>query len=92
MLSVGLSEGLHNSCCHRYSGSQYMLDNRAEVALLTSNVVIAPQDGDAQYLTGGGKFGPRVVAAGNATAQLSNIRLEYCGHAGLDRACVQFEG
>lgn len=62
------------------------------MALLDSNVVIAAQDGNSQYLTGGGKFGPRVVVAGNATAQLDNIRLEYCGQAGLDRACVQFEG
>lgn len=76
----------------RYSGSPYVLDNRAEVALLDANVVVAPQDGSAQYLPGGGKFGPRVLVAGNSTAQLSNMRVKTCGQAGLDRACVQFEG
>jgi hypothetical protein len=79
-------------CAGRYPGCQYVLDNRAEVALLSSNIVIAAQDGDAQYQPGGGKFGPRVMAAGNATAELSNVRFEYCGQAGMDRACVQFEG
>lgn len=62
------------------------------MALLDANVVVAPQDRSAQYLPGGGKFGPRVLAAGNSTAQLSNIHVETCGQAGLDRACVQFEG
>lgn len=62
------------------------------MALLDSSIIIAAQDGNTQYLPGGGKFGPRVLAAENATAQLSNIRLEYCGQAGLDRACVQFKG
>jgi len=76
----------------RYQGYLYTLDNRPEVALLESNIIIAAQDGNTQYLAGGGKFGPRVLVAGIATAQLSNIRLDYCGQAGLDRACVQFEG
>lgn len=79
-------------CFCRYPGSLYTLDNRPEVALLDSNIVIAAQDGTVQYAPGGGKFGPRVLVAGNATAQLANIRLQYCGQAGLDRACVQFEG
>jgi hypothetical protein len=59
---------------------------------LDSSIVIAAQDGTTQYLPGGGKFGPRLLVADNATAQLSDIRLEFCGQAGLDRACVQFEG
>lgn len=62
------------------------------MALLDASVLVAPQDGSTQYQTGGGKFGPRVLAAGNSTAQLSNIRMDFCGQAGLDRACVQFEG
>jgi hypothetical protein len=62
------------------------------VALLDSNINIAPSDGTAQYEPGGNKFGPRVLAAGNSTCQLANIQMSYCGQAGLTRACVQFQG
>ena len=64
---------------------------RAEVALLDSNVRVLPADGNAQYRPGGGKFGPRIVAAGNSTARLTNLLMQWCGQAGLSRACVQFD-
>jgi hypothetical protein len=69
-----------------------MLDTRAQVALLDSNIIIAPADGTVQYEQGGHKFGPRVLAAGNSTCQLDSIQMSYCGQAGLARACVQFQG
>jgi hypothetical protein len=61
------------------------------VALLDSNINIAPADGTAQYEPGGNKFGPRVLAASNSTCQLGNIQVSYCSQAGLTRACVQFQ-
>jgi hypothetical protein len=75
-----------------YSNSPYTLDTRAEVALLDSNINVAPADGTAQYGPSGNKFGPRLLAAGNSTCQLANIQISYCGQAGLTRACVQFQG
>uniref|UniRef100_A0A383WCP6 Fibrocystin-L n=1 Tax=Tetradesmus obliquus TaxID=3088 RepID=A0A383WCP6_TETOB len=82
----------HGGGVYSYANSAYALDTRAEVALLDSNVVIAPADGSLQYDAGGNKFGPRVLAAGNSSCQLANIQMSLCGQAGLTRACVQFQG
>lgn len=68
-----------------------MLDSRAEVAMLDTNLNILPDDGDLQYTPGNGKFGPRVIVHGQSTARLANIGMSYCGQAGLMRGCVQFE-
>lgn len=73
------------------TGSSLVADMRAEVALLDSNVRVLPSDGNAQYRPGGDKYGPRIVAAGNSTARLSHLLMQWCGQAGLSRACVQFE-
>ncbi len=77
---------------HSYPGSPYQLDMRAEVALIDSNIAISPSDGVSQYLPGGQKFGPRVLVAENATAGISHVQMQYCGQAGLVRACLQFQG
>lgn len=53
---------------------------RAEVGLVSSNVIITAADGPTTYVRGTGElFGARLVVAGNATARISHVS----GVAGL---------
>ncbi|PNG99164.1 Fibrocystin-L, partial [Tetrabaena socialis] len=69
------------------------IDMRAEVGLLTSNVLITVPDGPVQHMLGTGEmFGARVVVSGNSTGRFSSVALHYCGQAGnTDRACIFFD-
>ena len=58
----------------RYSGSASDIDMRAEVGLVSSNIVITAADGPTTYVRGTGElFGARVVVAGNSTARISHV-------------------
>ncbi|KXZ54727.1 hypothetical protein GPECTOR_4g796 [Gonium pectorale] len=81
----------HGATVKAYSGGP-TVDMRAEVGLISSNIVIAPENGAGAYGDGSEYFGARVVVSGSSIGRLSNIAMEYCGQAGFtDRACVLFD-
>ncbi|KXZ47885.1 hypothetical protein GPECTOR_32g498 [Gonium pectorale] len=67
------------------------VDMRAEVALLSSNIVIEAAEGPGVDALGGEYYGCRVLAHGASVARLSNVALRYCGQAGLDVPAVLFD-
>ncbi|KXZ47880.1 hypothetical protein GPECTOR_32g493 [Gonium pectorale] len=67
------------------------VDMRAEVALLSSNIVIEAAEGPGVDAFGGEYYGCRVLAHGASVARLSNVALRYCGQAGLDVPAVLFD-
>lgn len=77
-----------------WPGSTLALDVSAEVGLLDSNVIVRSQDGLAQWTSAvwyRDKFGFRMLVSGPSSARISDASLQYCGQAGLARACLQFE-
>lgn len=82
----------HTAKVVSYNGGAQVLDMRAEVAMIDSNVRIEAPDGPYQHTDGvGSKFGPRVIGHGSSVAELNNIAMAYCGQAGLRRPCVMFK-
>ncbi|KAG2491954.1 hypothetical protein HYH03_009686 [Edaphochlamys debaryana] len=68
------------------------VDMRAEVAMLSSSILITAADATASYALGSEGFGARVVVSGNSTGRLDGVTMEYCGQGLLpDRACVFFD-
>ena len=77
----------------RYSGAAHDIDMRAEVGLVSSNIVISSLDGPSTYSRGTGElFGAQVLIIGNSSARISHVAVSYCGQAGLNRAAVAFQG
>ena len=65
----------------------------AEVALVSSNVLITSLDGQWEYSSAGSQFGCRVVANGpTAAVQLQNAAVTYGGQAGNVLPAVTFTG
>ncbi len=82
----------HAALLKSYPGSSVVVDMRAEVGLLSSNVLITASDGPASYANASDMFGARVVVSGNSTGRFEGVAIEYCGQAGLDdRACFLFD-
>lgn len=71
------------------------VDMRARVLNLASNIVIAADDGEAQWaggsFTAGEKFGAHVVVGELGRAELSGIAVRHCGQFGKERGCVKFQ-
>ncbi|KXZ47882.1 hypothetical protein GPECTOR_32g495 [Gonium pectorale] len=67
------------------------VDMRAEVALLSSNIVIEAAEGPGMDAMGGDLYGCRVLVRGASVARLSNVALRYCGQAGLGAPAVLFD-
>ncbi|KAG2496270.1 hypothetical protein HYH03_005503 [Edaphochlamys debaryana] len=68
------------------------VDMRAEVAMLSSSILITAANGASSYTFGSEMFGARVVVSGNSTGRFDGITMEYCGQGGLtDRACIFFD-
>ena len=66
---------------------------RAEVGLVSSNIVISSLDGPSTYSRGTGElFGAQVLIIGNSSARISHVAVSYGGQAGLNRAAVTFQG
>ncbi|GFR40478.1 hypothetical protein Agub_g1045 [Astrephomene gubernaculifera] len=81
----------HGAVLKAYPGGP-TVDMRAEVGLLSSNILITAIDGPSTHAFAGEYFGARMVVSGNSTGRFNNIAMEYCGQAGLtDRACVFFD-
>ncbi|KXZ49223.1 hypothetical protein GPECTOR_22g814 [Gonium pectorale] len=81
----------HGATVKAYPGGP-TVDMRAEVAMLSSNILITNDNSYYSFIQGTEAFGARVVVSGNSTGRLSNIAMEYCGQAGFtDRACVLFD-
>ena len=77
----------------RYSGAASDIDMRAEVGLVSSNIVISSLDGPSTYSRGTGElFGAQVLIIGNSSARISHVAVSYGGQAGLNRAAVTFQG
>ena len=58
----------------RYPGAVSDIDMRAEVGLVSSNIIITAIDGPTTYVRGTGElFGARLVVAGNSTARISHV-------------------
>ena len=73
-------------------GDGGVIDMRAEVGLLSSNIVVTSDNGAAIKADGGSKFGARVVVYGAAVGFFTNIAIQYCGQYGIpSRACVLFD-
>ncbi|PNH07881.1 Fibrocystin-L [Tetrabaena socialis] len=85
----------HYSWVKAFNGSSptaaSAVDMRAEVALLSSNVVVESAEGAAVDAFGGEYFGCRIVASGPAAARMSNVALRYCGQSGMERPAVLFD-
>ena len=82
----------HGSLIKAHPGGP-TVDMRAEVAYLSSNILITATDGDTTKALGISEyFGARVVVSGNATGRFSHIAMEYCGQGGLaNRACMFYD-
>ncbi|KAG1658047.1 hypothetical protein FOA52_004206 [Chlamydomonas sp. UWO 241] len=85
----------HSAHTRTYPGLP-MIDMRAEVGLLSSNVRVVPSDGDQQYSVSGTsgtreRYGSTLIIAGNASARLSHIELSQCGQA-YGRPALSFLG
>lgn len=82
----------HSAKLRSYPGGP-TVDMRAEVGLVSSNVLITAADGATTKVYEVGEyFGGRVVVHGNSTARLGHVAMTYCGQAGLTgRACVLFD-
>ncbi|KAG2432951.1 hypothetical protein HXX76_008679 [Chlamydomonas incerta] len=82
----------HYAFTASFPGAPAAVDMRAEVALLSSNVVLESLEGaGVDAVVGGERYGCRVIVNGASTARISNAALRYCGQAGLDRATVLFD-
>ncbi|GIL53440.1 hypothetical protein Vafri_9024 [Volvox africanus] len=81
----------HGARVKAYPGGP-TVDMRAEVGLVSSNVMITAVDGESTHSFNGEMFGARVVIVGNSTGRFDNMGMSYCGQAGFnDRACMYFD-
>ncbi|GIM05166.1 hypothetical protein Vretimale_9611 [Volvox reticuliferus] len=81
----------HGALVKAYPGGP-TVDMRAEVGLVSSNILITAVDGASTHSFHGEMFGARVVVVGNSTGRFDNMRMSYCGQAGFDdRACMYFD-
>ncbi|PNH07097.1 Fibrocystin-L [Tetrabaena socialis] len=85
----------HYSWVKAFTGSSptaaSAVDMRAEVALLSSNVVVESAEGPGVDAFGGEYFGCRIVASGPTAARMSNVAVRYCGQSGMERPAVLFD-
>ncbi|KAG2448780.1 hypothetical protein HYH02_006132 [Chlamydomonas schloesseri] len=82
----------HYAFTASFAGAPAAVDMRAEVALLSSNVVVESLEGPGvEAAVGGERYGCRVIVHGASVGRISNTALRYCGQAGLDRATVMFD-
>ncbi|GIL53447.1 hypothetical protein Vafri_9024 [Volvox africanus] len=83
----------HGARVKAYPGGP-TVDMRAEVGLVSSNILITAVDGEStrNYEGNGELFGAHMVVSGNSTGRFNNIAMEYCGQAGLaNRSCIFFD-
>ncbi|EFJ47175.1 hypothetical protein VOLCADRAFT_92352 [Volvox carteri f. nagariensis] len=81
----------HGARVKAYPGGP-TVDMRAEVGLVSSNVLITADDGESTHSYNGEMFGARVVVSGNSTGRFDNIAMEYCGQGGLsNRSCIFYD-
>ncbi|EFJ47177.1 hypothetical protein VOLCADRAFT_92355 [Volvox carteri f. nagariensis] len=81
----------HGARVKAYPGGP-TVDMRAEVGLVSSNVLITADDGESTHSYDGEMFGARVVVSGNSTGRFDSMGMAYCGQAGFDdRACIYFD-
>ncbi|EFJ47178.1 hypothetical protein VOLCADRAFT_92358 [Volvox carteri f. nagariensis] len=81
----------HGARVKAYPGGP-TVDMRAEVGLVSSNVLITADDGESTHSYNGEMFGARVVVSGNSTGRFDSMGMAYCGQAGFDdRACIYFD-
>ncbi|GIL91633.1 hypothetical protein Vretifemale_19242 [Volvox reticuliferus] len=81
----------HGALVKAYPGGP-TVDMRAEIGLVSSNILITAVDGESTHSFHGEMFGARVVVVGNSTGRFDNMRMSYCGQAGFDdRACMYFD-
>ncbi len=66
-------------------------DMRAEVALISSNIVVTADDAAVTRAPGGEMFGGRIYANGPSVLRLSHALVTNCGQGGLLRAAVTLD-
>ena len=81
----------HKANYKAYTNEDLELEARAEIMVADSNVLIISADAASQNALGGEKFGAYVRVTGTSVLQLSNVAVQYCGQAGLDRGCITFD-
>ena len=80
----------HGGLVKAYPGGP-TVDMRAEIAIISSNVVVTASNGAAAKAAGD-LFGARIVVSGNSTGRFSNALVQYCGQAGLTaRSCILYD-
>jgi hypothetical protein len=97
--TISLSKALqrpHTARTWRDPAGKHIVDMRARVVNVESNLAIDADDGPEQWAsrntTAGEKFGAHVLVADKGVAQLSNVAVRHCGHYGDDRGCLKFQG
>ncbi|KXZ43941.1 hypothetical protein GPECTOR_77g37 [Gonium pectorale] len=81
----------HASTFKSYPGGP-TVDMRAEVGLLSSNVLVTASNGFSSHAYGSEFFGARILVHGNSTGRFTGMAVQHCGQAGLtNRACILFD-